>query len=45
MQRRHKEEQWLQAWLEEAAETYHVKYATQKARKVAKTKVRKEAKK
>jgi len=45
MQKRHEEEQQLQAQLEEAAEAFHVECAAQKVRKVVETKARKKAKK
>jgi len=45
MQRKHEEKQQLQAQLEEAAKVYYIEYATQKTRKLAKTKTKKEAKK
>ena len=45
MQRRHKEKQQLQAYLEEAVEAHHIEHVAQKARKVAKTKTREETKK
>ena len=45
MQWRHKKEQWLLAWLEEAAEVCHIKHAAQKVQKEAEAKVREKAKK
>jgi len=45
MQRRHKEKQWLLAYLEEAVEAHCIKHAAQKIRKIAKAKTREEAKK
>jgi len=45
MQRKHKEEQQLQAYLKIVVETHYVEHATQKARKVAKANVREKAKK
>ena len=45
IQRRHEEEQQLQAQLEEAAEAFHVECAAQKVRKVVEAKARKKAKK
>ena len=45
MQRRHKEEQQLQAHLEEVAETHHVEHIAQKARKITKAKIREKAEK
>jgi len=45
MQRRHEEELWFQAVLEEAAEAHHVECVTQKARKMIEAKIREESKK
>ena len=45
MQKWYEEEKQLQAQLEEATEARHVEHVAQKARKIAKAKVRKEAKK
>ena len=45
MQRKHEEEQQLQAQLEKAVEIYHIKCATQKTRKLTEAKTKKEAKK
>ena len=45
IQRKHKEEQLLQACLEEVAEACHIEQAIQKARNVAKIKIREKAKK
>lgn len=45
MQQKHEEKQQFQAHLEEAAEAHHVEHIAQKARKMAKAKMREEAKK
>ena len=45
MQRRHEEEQQLQAYLEEMAEVCCIKYAAQKVRKIVEAKMREKAKK
>ena len=45
MQRRHKEEQQLQTWLEEAAVICHIEHTAQKIKKIVKAKVREKAKK
>ena len=45
MQRRHNEEQQLQAHLKEVAEACHIEHTAQKARKIAEAKMREEAKK
>ena len=45
MQRRHKEEQWLQAQLEETVKAYYIEHIVQKTRKAVGAKIREEAKK
>ena len=45
MQRRHKEEQWLQACLKEVVEACCIEHTTYKTRKVAKVKTREKAEK
>ena len=45
MQRRHEEEQQLQAYLEEMAEVCCIKYAAQKVWKIVEAKMREKAKK